>query len=178
MSLKVDSIDQAIVDLLIEDGRMSFSEIARKIGKLTERAVRYRYARLVREGILRVSAIANPKALGLAVLADVFVEVEPGRVLEVARKIAELEMVTYLGCSTGDRDLSVQIVARDNQELYDLVANVVGKIHGVRRTTTFLMPLILKDVYQWSIPASLCQPDSAARSKRRTARHNARTGSK
>jgi Lrp/AsnC family transcriptional regulator, regulator for asnA, asnC and gidA len=175
MSVKVDKIDRAIVDLLIQHGRMSFSEIARKIGKLTERAVRYRYERLVNEGVIRVSAIANPRVLGYVVLADVFVEVEPGRVLEVARKIADLEVVTYVGGSTGDRDLSVQIVARDNQELYDLVANVIGKVRGVRRTTTLLLPVILKDVYQWSIPASLCREDTATRRKKRTARSAMRT---
>jgi Lrp/AsnC family transcriptional regulator, regulator for asnA, asnC and gidA len=160
MNSKIDFIDRTIVDLLMQDGRMSFSEIARKIGKISERAIRYRYDRLVREGLIRVSAIANPKALGLAVLADVFVEVEPGRVLDVAHKISELEAVTYIGCSTGDRDLSVQIVARDNQELYGVVANVIGKVEGVRRTTTMLLPIVLKDVYQWSIPSSMCQKES------------------
>src|SRR5512135_3345686 len=93
---KVDRVDRAIIDLLMEDGRMSFSEVARRIGELSERAVRYRYDRLVREGIIRVSAIANPKVLGLTVLADVFVEVEAGRVVDVARQIAELDLVTYV----------------------------------------------------------------------------------
>jgi Lrp/AsnC family transcriptional regulator, regulator for asnA, asnC and gidA len=157
MSHKVDAIDRAIVDLLIQDGRISSTAIARKIGGISERAVRYRLDRMIREGIIRVSAIANPKALGLPVIADVFVEVEPGRILEVAHKIAKLEQVSYVACSTGDRDLSVQIVARDNETLYDLVTRTIGKVPGVRKTTTLLLPLILKDVYQWHIPASVCE---------------------
>jgi len=159
MSHKVDAIDRAIVDLLIQDGRISSTDIARKIGGISERAVRYRLDRMIREGVIRVSAIANPKALGLPVIADVFVEVEPGRILEVAHKIAKLEQVSYVACSTGDRDLSVQIVARDNEALYDLVTRTIGKVPGVRKTTTLLLPLILKDVYQWHIPASVCEDD-------------------
>ena len=159
MSHKVDAIDRAIVDLLIQDGRISSTDIARKIGGISERAVRYRLDRMIREGIIRVSAIANPKALGLPVIADVFIEVEPGRILEVARKIAKLDQVSYVACSTGDRDLSVQIVARDNEALYNLVTGTIGKVPGVRRTTTLLLPLILKDVYQWHIPASVCEDD-------------------
>jgi Lrp/AsnC family transcriptional regulator for asnA, asnC and gidA len=156
MSYKVDTIDRAIVDLLIQDGRISSTEIARRIGDISERAVRYRLDRMVQEGVIRVSAIVNPKALGLPVIADVFIEVEPGRILEVAHKIARFDMVSYVACSTGDRDLSVQIVARDNEELYSLVTRVIGKVPGVRKTTTLLLPMILKDVYEWHIPASVC----------------------
>ncbi len=153
----MDSLDRAIVDLLIQDGRMPCAEIARRIGgDMTERAVRYRLNRLIKEGVIRVHAIVNPKAIGLPVTADVWIEVEPGHVMEVARKIARLDCVTYVACSTGQRDLSIQVVARDNESLYHLVTEVIGKVKGVRKTTTVLLPVILKDVYQWSIPAAAC----------------------
>lgn len=154
--MKVDLVDRAIVDLLIQDGRMSCAEIARRIGNITERSVRYRLDRLIEESIIRVSAIANPKAVGLPVTADVFIEVEPGRVTEVARTVAAFDCVSYVACSTGERDLSIQIVAADNKELYDFVTEVVAKVPGVRKTMTVLLPMILKDVYQWSIPPSRC----------------------
>jgi len=156
MSYQVDAIDRTIVDLLIQDGRMSSTEIARKTGAISERSVRYRLDRMIQEGVIQVSAIVNPKAIGLPVIADVFIEVEPGRIMEVARKMAKFEQVSYVACSTGDRDLSVQIVARDNEELYNFVTQVIGKVPGVRKTTTLLLPMVLKDVYQWHIPASAC----------------------
>ena len=156
MSYQVDTVDRTIVDLLLQDGRISSTEIARRIGGITERAVRYRLDRMIQEGVIQVSAIVNPKAIGLPVLADVFIEVEPGRIMEVAHKMAKLEQVSYVACSTGDRDLSVQIVARDNEELYNFVTQVIGQVPGVRRTTTLLLPITLKDVYQWHIPASAC----------------------
>jgi len=156
MSYQVDAIDRAIVDLLIKDGRMSSTEIARQVGDISERSVRYRLDRMIQEGVIRVSAIVNPKAIGLPVIADVFIEVEPGRILEVANKMAKFDYVSYVACSTGDRDLSVQIVARDNEGLYNFVTQVIGKVSGVRKTTTLLLPMTLKDVYQWHIPASAC----------------------
>jgi len=168
---KVDSIDRAIVDLLIKDGRMSSAEIARQVGGLSERSARYRIDRLVKEGIIRVSAIACPKAVGLPVTADVFIEVEPGRITEVARKMAVFECVSYVAYSTGDRDVSVQIVARDNETLYNFVTEVIGKVPGVRKTATMLVPMILKDVYQWSIPVAACTDRVA---KRKTKPHKAR----
>jgi len=59
--------------------------------------------------------------------------VEPGRVLDVARKMAEYERISYVACSTGDRDISIQVVARDNAELYQFVAEVLGNVPGVRK---------------------------------------------
>jgi len=163
VSYKVDSIDRAIVDLLIKDGRMSSAEMARQVGDLSERSARYRIDRLVKEGVIRISAIANPKAVGLPVTADVFIEVEPGRIAEVARKMAEFDCVSYVACSTGDRDVSVQVVARDNETLYNFVAEVIGQVPGVRKATTMLVPMILKDVYQWSIPLAGCTDQDAKR---------------
>jgi Lrp/AsnC family transcriptional regulator for asnA, asnC and gidA len=156
MPSRVDSTDAAIVALLIEDGRMSSADIARRMGDITERSVRYRLERLVDAGIIRVSAVADPKALGYAVLADVFIEVEPGQIMAVARKMTEFECVTYVACSTGASDVSIQIVAPDNAELYRFVTEVVANVAGVRKTTTVLLPLVLKDVYQWHIPLSAC----------------------
>jgi Lrp/AsnC family transcriptional regulator for asnA, asnC and gidA len=156
MTRAVDAIDRTIVALLIEDGRMSSADIARRAGGITERSVRYRLERLVSSGIIRVSAVADPKALGYPVLADVFIEVEPGQIMTVARTMTEFECVTYVACSTGASDLSIQIVAADNAGLYRFVTEVVANVAGVRKTTTVLLPLVLKDVYQWTIPKSTC----------------------
>ena len=156
MTLRIDRLDQAIVRLLIQDGRMGSAEIARRIGDVSERSVRYRIDRLIQQGVIRVAAIVNPKAVGLPVMADIFVEVEPGRVMEVAQTLAEFECVGYVACSTGERDLSIQVYARDNAELYRFVTEVVGNVPGVRRTNTVLLPLVLKDNYHWQIPDSAC----------------------
>jgi Lrp/AsnC family transcriptional regulator for asnA, asnC and gidA len=156
MTHKVDRVDQAIVRLLSEDGRMSSAEIARRIGHVSERSVRYRINRLIQEGVIQVSAVVNPRALGFTVTADIFIEVEPGHVLDVARAMAEFECVSYVGCSTGERDVSIQVYARDNEELYRFVTEVVGNVPWVRKTSTMLLPLVLKDVYDLHIPNSAC----------------------
>jgi Lrp/AsnC family transcriptional regulator for asnA, asnC and gidA len=149
---EVDAIDRAIVGMLIEDGRTSCADMARRIGGISERSVRYRLEQLLHDGVIRISAIVNPKAVGFGVTADVLLEVEPGHVQEVALRLAELEQVSYVACSTGERDLSIQFYARDNEELYRFVTEVIGHIPGVRRTTTLLVPVVLKDVYNWHIP--------------------------
>lgn len=150
---EIDTLDRAIIAQLMEDGRMSSAEIARRIGSTSERAVRYRIDRMVQAGVIRVSAIVNPQMVGFPVTADVWLEIEPGHIQEVARRMTELEQVSYVACSTGERDLSIQIYARSNDELYRFVTEVIGNVRWVRKTSTILVPLVLKDVYDWHLPA-------------------------
>ena len=153
---QIDEIDRMIVDLLIEDGRMPCAEIARRLGAVSERVVRYRLDRLVAAGIIHIGAIPNPKSLGYNVVADVFLQVDAASVLEVARKLTGYECISYVGCSMGESDISTQVVARDNAEVYRFVTEVIATIPGVRKTSTVVLPMVLKDVYQWRIPSSGC----------------------
>ena len=147
-----DKIDIKIVNLLLEDGRMSASEVSRRLGDISERAVRYRIDRMIDDGLIQISAVVSPEALGLKIKADVWIEVEADAVLDVARKMAAFENVTYVACGIGQNDISIQLAAKDTSEIYYFVTEVVRKVPGVRKTTTSIVPIVLKDVYQWRIP--------------------------
>jgi len=136
---------------------MSASEIARRVGNISERAVRYRMDRLLREGIIRIGAVVRPQAFGLSTIADVWLEVEADQILDVARKLAEFDNISYVACGIGETDVSIQVVARDTAEIYHFVTEVVRKLPGVRKTTTSIVPIILKDVYQWRVPARVAK---------------------
>ena len=147
-----DKIDIKIVNLLLEDGRMPASEVSRRMGDISERAVRYRIDRMVNEGVVQISAVARPQAFGLTTIADIWLEVESDRILEVAKKMAQFDNVSYVACGIGESDVSIQIVAKDTAEIYQFITEVVRKVPGVRKTTPSIVPLIIKDVYQWRIP--------------------------
>ena len=148
-----DIIDRQIVELLMDDGRMAAAEIARRIGGgISERVVRYRINRMIDEKVFQIRPIVSPQAFGLTTRADVVLEVESDAIMQVARKAMEYEQVTYSACSIGEMDVSIQVVGRDTAEIYQFVTEVIGKMPGVRKTTTSIVPIVLKDVYQWRIP--------------------------
>lgn len=149
---EIDNIDLEIINLLMEDGRMAASEIARRVGDISERSVRYRIERMVNTGTMKISAIPNPRSLGYTVFADVWLEVDSGSIHDVAKKIAEYECVTYVATSIGERDISVQLVARSNEEVYSIVTETFGRIPGVRKTNTSIVPIVVKEVHDWHIP--------------------------
>jgi Lrp/AsnC family transcriptional regulator for asnA, asnC and gidA len=148
-----DQIDLQIVELLMEDGRMAAAKIARRIvGGISERVVRYRIERMINDRVIQIRPIVNPQAFGLTTRADVVLEVESDAIMDVAHKAMSYDCVTYVACSIGEMDVSIQVVAKDTAEIYRFVTEVIGKMPGVRRTTTSIVPIVLKDVYQWRIP--------------------------
>jgi Lrp/AsnC family transcriptional regulator for asnA, asnC and gidA len=157
-SLKLDAIDAAIVDLLQQDARMSATEIASQVDGATPRVVRYRVQRLLDKGILSLTAVVHPRPLGYSVMADIFIEAEPGRVREIVEHLAGLDLVSYASASTGEADISIQVVARSVDELYSFVLNVVRRVPGVRQTRTYLLPLTLKFSYNWKLPKETYYP--------------------
>jgi Lrp/AsnC family transcriptional regulator for asnA, asnC and gidA len=159
-----DKTDIKIVNLLLEDGRMSASEMSRRIGDISERAIRYRVDRMIEDGVIQISAVVSPEALGLNIKADIWLEVEADTVLDVAKKMASFENVTYVACGIGQNDISIQVVAKDTAEIYYFVTEVVRKVPGVRKTTTSIVPIILKDVYQWRVPEKIANQFSETES--------------
>lgn len=152
---RIDNIDFEIVNMLMENGRMHAAEIARRLGNKSERAVRYRIDRMIANNVIKLSAIVNPKGFGLNVVADVLLEVESDSIMDVAQKMTGYDNISYVACSIGETDISMQVLARDTSEVYHFVTEVIGKIPGVRKTTTSIVPLVLKDVFQWRIPSSM-----------------------
>lgn len=152
---KLDQSDLKIIALLNEDGRIPSAEIARKLGNVSARTVNNRIEMLIREGIINIRAVVNPEMVGYGVLADVFIETEPGRLREVAERVAEEPQVSYVACATGDTDVIISVRARNIEELYDFVIEVLGKIPGVRQTQTILLPLKIKNIATWMPPDEL-----------------------
>ncbi len=150
----IDNIDTQIINLLVDNGRISCAEIARTIGNISERSVRYRLERMNAEGLFKITAVINTHLLGYSVVADVWLEVESDVILDVAKKMAEYECISYVACGIGEPDISVQVLARDNAEVYRFVTEVIGKTPGVRKTTTSIVPVVLKDTHQWHIPST------------------------
>jgi len=160
---KIDKTDLKIINLLMEDGRIHAADIARRVGDISERAVRYRIDRMIEAKVIQISAVVNPRAIGMTVVADVWLECESDSILDVARKMTEFDNVSYVACAIGETDVSIQVIARDTAEVYRFITEVIGKVSGVRKTTTSIVPQVLKDVYQWRIPPSMVDGDAGER---------------
>ena len=139
-----DATDLAIINLLMEDGRLSAAEIAVRISGISERTVRNRLNALIERSLIRVGALPDPTALGRMVYADVMIQVEPGQIIDVARRLVDYDCVNYVACITGDNDIAIQVTSPTIAELYEFVSSHVGNLPHVRKTNTTVIPIILK----------------------------------
>lgn len=145
----MDELDRQILQSLQEDGRVPFTQIAKRAG-VSETTIRSRYRTLAEQGIVRTVGIADPYALGFQAPAIVGVSVEPGQLDRVARTIAEIPEVSYLVMTLGRFDLVVEIFCRSLPHLTDLVTQQFHAIPGVRFTETLMIARSYKLSYRWS----------------------------
>jgi Lrp/AsnC family transcriptional regulator for asnA, asnC and gidA len=152
MKPRVDRADRAILKLLQEDVRMSCSEMARRLGYVSERTVRNKLRRLLDKGTITLSAGAVPETLGFALAADIYIDVEAGKVTEVADALCKLPSVYYVALISGESDISAACVATDADSLQTFITDTIHSIPGVRKTRVYLLTRILKASYDWPFP--------------------------
>lgn len=127
----MDETDAKILNLLRENARMKNTEIARHVD-LTERAVRARIEKLVREGVIRKFTVeTSPVGVEGIVLIDTQVDRTPA----VKEKASELSDMVF-ECS-GDFDVAVRLRADTLDDLNRRV-DELRKLPGVNRTSTLV----------------------------------------
>jgi len=121
-----------IIELLQENSRISYTEIAKILG-VTETTVRKRIAELEKKGVIRKYTIeVDPSKLGYKSVTILGLDVEPKYLLEAARKLAELKETRWVATSTGDHMIMAEIWTRDGEELFNLITKKISRIKGVK----------------------------------------------
>lgn len=139
-----DQLDLAMLRLLSDDGRMSFTDISKKLG-VSVGTVRNRYNRLQRDGILHVLCWIDPVSAGYNAYARVTIEVRPTeRIVEVSEALLRIPEVSFVAITSGPHDLEINLVCQNNQHLLDLMHNHVHRIDGVHETHTTIYFRVLK----------------------------------
>jgi Lrp/AsnC family transcriptional regulator for asnA, asnC and gidA len=142
----LDAVDRQIIGALREDGRMSFAQIAKRLG-VSPGMVRQRYMQMVEDKVLQVVPVTNVTLLGYNMLAMIGVEVDGNRMLDIAREIAAFDEVIYLVICTGTYDLLVEARCRDADHLLQFLTERLRSVKGVRTTETFTYLQIVKESY-------------------------------
>ena len=97
----LDELDQKIVKLLIQNARMSYSEIGQKIG-ISRVAVKMRVQALEQKGVIEeYTTIINPQKISGAVSCYFEIETKPDALKEVAELLRQNETITQIYRVTG-----------------------------------------------------------------------------
>ena len=143
----LDDLDFKILSCLQKDGRMSLTVMAKTL-QVSIGTVRTRLNKLLEDGTINIIGRVNPDKVGFNCYAHIAVFVRPATFKEkVALKISKLSEVSFLAMTSGDYDLEVDVMCRDNNHLVNFVENI-SKIEGVNQTKT----TIYFKVYKYAQP--------------------------
>jgi DNA-binding Lrp family transcriptional regulator len=130
----MDEIDQQIVALLVEDGRRSYGDIAKRVSLSAPSVKRRVDALRARGAITGFTARLDPQALGQTTEALVELFYAPGTLLdEVAARLREHPEVVEAWSVTGDADAIARVRTASNAELERLIMRL-QQDGSVRRT--------------------------------------------
>jgi DNA-binding Lrp family transcriptional regulator len=133
----LSDLDRSIIALLQDDGRRSFSSLARELSA-TEKTVRKRVKELRDSGVIQITVITNPALLGFSTIALLGLTVDRvRRVTDIALDLVELSDVSYVSVTAGRYDAMVEVMARDLAALEQVLDDRVATVEGVRHIESF-----------------------------------------
>ena len=141
----LDKLDRAIVQLLIGNARMSYSELGERTG-ISRVAAKMRVRSLEQRGVIEgYTTIVNPQRIGGALSCYFEIETRPETLEEAIRQLKENETVTQIYRVTGRDRLHVHAVAADQQEFERFTETCIDRLPGIRNLSTHLILTRIKD---------------------------------
>jgi Lrp/AsnC family transcriptional regulator for asnA, asnC and gidA len=144
----LDDLDKAIIKCLQLDGRRPYAQIGREL-KVPEATVRQRAERLISRRVVQIVGVTDPLAMGFQQPALIGLNVEAGKLSDIAEQIAALDEVTYVVITAGRYDLFCEVVCEDNDHLLRVLTERLAAIDGIRSTETLVELRFVKESYQW-----------------------------
>lgn len=153
MPYRADVVDQGIIRILQQDGRVSNVEIARQVG-VSEGTVRKRLDRLVSEGLIRITVVPNAAKLGFSTIAFMTLKVDLAQLDQITDQIAQVPEVRAIYLTAGESNLIVEAWFTSSDDLLQFMTQHIGPIPGIRRTATAQVLRTVKGGSEWILPAA------------------------
>ena len=127
------------MQLLVADGRMSYTDLGRATG-LSTSAVHQRVRRLEQRGVIRgYAALVDPESVGLPLTAFISVKpFDPSAPDDVPERLAALEEIEACHSVAGDENYILKIRVSAPGDLEHLLARIRSAAGVSTRTTVVL----------------------------------------
>ena len=145
--INLDTLDNEIIRLLTEYGRMPIGEMAKKLN-VTSPTIRNRIKDLEKSGVFKISGLIDPNIHQEMITALVAMSIKSdGKMDQILKNIGQLENVVWVGVVTGRYDIIAEVVCIGGKdELYRFTTKTILKMGNVVRSETFI---IMKSRHNW-----------------------------
>ena len=119
---KIDKLDKQILNLISEDARIPFLEVARACN-VSGAAIHQRIQKLTSMGVLKGSEfIIDPEKIGYETCAYIGLNLKhPEKFDEVVERLKEIPEVVECHYTTGNFDMFIKIYAYNNHHLLTII---------------------------------------------------------
>lgn len=142
----LDKLDQKIIRLLIENARISYSDIGEETG-ISRVAVKARIQALEKRGVIEeYTTIINPQKISGAVSCYFEIETKPEYLAQVTDILYKNNTVTQIYRVTGRDRLHVHAVASSGNEMEYFLHNVIDTLPGIIGCSCNMILSRIKDI--------------------------------
>ena len=142
----LDEIDKKLVELLIRNARMSYSDLGAAVG-LSRVAAKARVRALEERGVIEeYTTVINPQKISGAVSCYFEMEVEPAAFGAVVDLLRDSDTVTQIYQVSGRNKLHVHAVAAGQEELEAFLDGTIHRLPGVTGLSCNIILSRIKDI--------------------------------
>ncbi len=142
----------AAVALLQADGRISFAEMSKRL-EMPELTVRRLVRRLIDDRVIAITAVANPRLLGLDAMAWIGLRIDWSCAESLPDELMRIRGIDYVATTDGSFQIFAEISARDSTDMIQLIS-AVRSLPGVRSTETFFYLDLFHQAFAWVGPGN------------------------
>jgi DNA-binding Lrp family transcriptional regulator len=122
--IKIDEIDAKILKILLSESRTSFTAIAKEC-KMTVSAVRMRYKRLWKKGVINgEKMLVNPHCLGYRHIVDLGIITAIENEKEVAKFVESKPYISELVSPFGKYNFDGKVALKDLNKLHEMIEDL------------------------------------------------------
>lgn len=136
---EVDQLDRQILALLMENAKMTYAEIGRKLF-VSGGTIHVRMKKLEEAGVVKgQQLLVDQEKLGFDVVAFLGIYLDKSSLYaEVSEQLKKIPEVVSAHYTTGLYNIFAKIVCRDTNHLREVLHDKLQKISGLQRTETFI----------------------------------------
>jgi Lrp/AsnC family transcriptional regulator, regulator for asnA, asnC and gidA len=138
-NLEIDNVDLKILDLLMQDANMPYTEIGKRIF-VSGGTVHVRMKKLEQMGVVKgAQLVIDATKLGWDISAFLGIYLDKSSLYEeVAAQLMRVPEVVNIHYTTGIYSIFAKIVCRDTQHLREVLHDKIQRVQGIQRTETFI----------------------------------------
>ncbi len=132
LKIPFDEKDKEILNYLQDNYRISYKDLSKKV-KLAASTIHNRVQNMIKEGIIKkFDTFVDPFKVGYESIAIVGLSVDPLKIDDIAKKLSKFDEIQLIASSTGDHNLILQIIAKDEKMLWKFINEDIKTLEGIQ----------------------------------------------